>query len=114
MSAQTLAASPRYKYWKSQQVTAGATEIVFPVITQAITVATGVKKPEAIFVQALAGNTGKIIIGITGVAANGSAGGFELAAGANMTLPVNDHTVLFHIATAASQLLQITYLQGQV
>ena len=104
--AQTLAISPRYLYNDLQQLTVGTTQVAFPAIS---TTAGFAGRPESIFVQALAGNTGKIMIGKTGVASNGSAGGWELAAGANMSLPITDISKLYAIATGASQLLQITY-----
>ena len=112
MSAQVLAATPRYKNWKQYALTVGTSEVVLTAISK--TDASGVIAPEAIFVQALASNTGKIVIGKTGVASNGSAGGFELAAGANLTLPVNKLSEIFAIATASSQTLLVTYLSNQI
>lgn len=102
---QTLSVSAGFAAEDQSQLTVGATQVAFPAPVLSISA-----RPERIFVQALAGNTGKIMIGKTGVLANGSLGGYELAAGANMTLPNNISTAYFAIATGAGQLLQVTYL----
>lgn len=108
--ALNISAGARYKNFDPQTVTStSASQTVFPTPT-----ATVVKKPEAIFVQAFSQNSGRIFIGKTGVATDGTTGGWELAAGANMTLPVNDYASLFHKATAAGQILFITYLESVV
>lgn len=106
---QSLSVAAGYRLEDLKQVTSSGTEAQFPAPTATISV-----RPEKIFVQALAGNSGKIVIGKTGVAANGSAGGYELSAGANMTLPSNDYAHYYHIATAGGQLLQITYLSSVI
>ena len=105
--ALNISASARYKLYDLQVVTStSAGETAFPAPTASI-----IKAVEAIFVQAYSQNSGRIVIGKTGVAADGTTGGWELAAGANMTLPVKDYSALVHKATAAGQKLFITYLE---
>jgi len=103
-----ISASPRYEKFDPQVLTVGTTEVAFPDATAS----TGVVKPEAIFVQAYSQNSGRVVIGKTGLAADGTTGVIgELAAGANMTLPVGAISSLYARATAAGQKLFITYLE---
>lgn len=95
-----------YKYEYQVQQTVGATQAV---LTAA---ASPVENPENIFVQAHPSNTGIIVIGKTGVAADGSAGGYVLSAGSNMNLGKQDPSEYYAIATGANQKLQITYQRG--
>lgn len=86
-------------------LTVGTSEVAFPAPTVANLV-----QPDAIFVQALPTNTGNIVVSLTGVAADGSAGGYVIPPGANIFLPVNRDEILKAIATAAAQKLSVVYL----
>jgi hypothetical protein len=83
----------------------GVTEVSFPAPTPA-----RLSQPEAIFIQALISNTGNVVVSITGVAADGSQGGFILPPGSNIILPVNREETLKAIATVAAQKLSVVYL----
>ena len=69
-----------------------------------------VKKPNAIFLQALPGNSGTITVGrdnsVTSLGA-----GIVLSAGANITLPMKDPSEWYVIASGAGQKLNILYLE---
>lgn len=106
MSAQTLAVSQHYKNIILKQQTVGTSQAA---LTTLVKGTDAFVKPENILVQALASNTGKIYIGLTGVTAGGAA--IELAAGANINLPSND-AAWFVISDAASQKLNIIYCNG--
>ena len=67
--------------------------------------------PENIFVQAHPSNTGNVIIGKSNVAADGSAGGYVLPAGANMNLPVFKNSYYYVIASTGTQKLQVIYMR---
>lgn len=111
MSALTLAINPNYNINDLKQLTVGTSQVAFPSLTTGIGF-TG--RPERIFVQALSTNSGTIMIGKTGVASDGSAGGWQLVAGANMNLPITDLSVLYAIGSGAGQKLQITYQSGAI
>lgn len=73
---------------------------------------TKVPKAERIFLQAFSGNGGNIVIGRTGVDANGATGCYELPSGANMWLPAKDYQNWVARGTAAGQKLFVTYMSG--
>lgn len=95
-----------YKYEYQVQMTVGGTQAALT------SPASPVANPENIFVQAHPSNTGNIVIGKTGVAADGSAGGYVLSAGSNMNLGKQEASEYYAIATASDQKLQITYQRG--
>lgn len=106
-----LAATPRYKNRDEQVASSTTTEAVFP----AVTTASNVVKPEAIFLQAYSQNGGRIVVGKTGLAADGTTGVLcELQAGNSIVLPVNDISSLYHRANTGTQKLFITYLSSVV
>lgn len=70
------------------------------------------KMPEQIFVQALSTNTASIFISLVGVTAGGA--GFELPAGANLSLPSNIPSLWYAVSASAGQKLNITYLGGPI
>lgn len=82
-------------------------ETAFP----SIPLSAQVQKPERIFVQAHPDNTEDIYIGKTGLAVDGSTGGFILSPGADSVLPFNIHSSLFHISLGTQKIF-ITYLAG--
>lgn len=106
MSAKTLAISPHYEINDEQVLTVGTSQVAFPSISST---AGFTGTPENVFIQAYSQNTGRIVIGKTGVSASAGTGGYELAAGANMNLPFKVFSSYFAIATAAGQKLFITY-----
>ncbi len=83
----------------------GPTEVPFPAVTAA-----NLKKPEAIFIQALPTNGAVIVVSLTGVAADGSAGGYTLSPGANILMSINDLSVLRAISASSNQKLSVVYL----
>lgn len=113
MSALTIAASPRYRLWKTQQVSVTTAAVLPPIAAgDASGLSTG--RVEAIFLQAHPDNTQEIIVGKSDVTATGSTGGFCLSAGGNITLPVNKISELFAVAASGTQLLQVTYLSDTI
>ena len=106
MSAQTIAVPGHFSSITLKQMTVGTSAAVLTALAST----DAVKKPENILVQALAGNSDKIYIGDSSVAA-GSTGGIELSPGANINLPSNNFA-WYAISASANQKLQITYCQG--
>jgi hypothetical protein len=96
-----------YSKFDSQTLACSGTIAAFPTPNPAI-----VKNPEAIYVQSMVGNGFTIVIGKTGIAADGSAGGIALAAGAGMYLPFNLDEELKAIAGGVCKLL-VTYLADE-
>ena len=86
-------------------LTVGTSEVAFPAPSPI-----NVKNPEKIFIQALASNTGNIVVSLTGVAANGTEGGFILPPLANILLNCNKDENLYAIATASNQKLSVVYM----
>jgi len=114
MAAQVLTTAIHYKYEDFQPlITCTGTATVFPTPTAGNT-GSAVKHPENIFVQADSANTTNILIGKSTVAANGSAGGYLLAPGSNMSLPRKEFASYFHIAVSGSPKLYVTYQRGPV
>lgn len=75
-------------------------------------VASGIKNPDRVIVQALSTNTGPIMLkNASDVASNGSTGGTELPAGSNEMIPLKDYQQIYAIS-AAAQKLQVTFLAG--
>ena len=107
MSAQTIAVPGHFEFITLKQQTVGTSAAA---LSPLVVGTDRVVKPENILVQALSGNSGKIYIGDSSVAA-GSTGAIELSAGANINLPSNNFA-WFVIADSANQKLQITYMQG--
>lgn len=111
-----LSNNVHYKYEDFQPlITCTGTATVFPTpVATAGNPATssGAKQPDNIFVQAHPSNTTNIYIGKSNVAANGSAGGYLLAPGANMSLPGKEYANYYHIAASASPQLLVTYQRG--
>lgn len=103
MSVHTIAIPAHYKNitMKQQTVSATSTALTPPALGDAV-----YKRPDNIFVQALAANSGKVYLGI-GTTVAGAAG-IELAPGANVNLPSNDPLVWQVIGTASDK-LNITY-----
>lgn len=97
-----------YKNMSQKNLTVGTSEASFP----APSLTDEVKQPEAIFVQAIETNTVPIIVGKTGVLSDLTQGGFYLKPDSNMILPYNKDEELKAIASAAGQVLLITYLAG--
>lgn len=88
-------------------LTVGTSETAFPAPN-----ASNVKNPEKIFVQALLTNTVSIVVGLAGVAADGTQGGFILPPGANIQLACNRDDLLRAIASSANQKLSVVYLSN--
>lgn len=83
----------------------------FPVIENKTTAI--VKSPEAIFVQSLSTNTQNIVIGDSTVEADATVGAMAIIEpGGNAILPVRDITKLYAISSSGSNLLLVTYLEG--
>lgn len=101
-----LSANVHYKNEDHQQLSCTTTEAALPAPR------VPVLHPDNIFVQAHSANTGVIVIGKTGVAGDGSAGGYVLPAGANLNLPSNEVSVYRAIASTGTQKLQVTYMRG--
>ena len=105
--SQTISIPAHYKNITDKQMTISGTSTV---ITQLTPVTDNVKgRPENIFVQALAGNTGKVYLRQGTATVGGS--GLELAPGANINLPSNDATTWQAIGTASDK-LNIVYMSG--
>ena len=106
--SQTIAIPSHYTNLviKQQTVTITATALT------ALVVPTDViqGRPDNIFIQAPATNTGAITLGKSGVTAGGA--GIELVAGANMNLPSNDISSWFVIVASGTQKLNIVYQSG--
>jgi hypothetical protein len=107
-----------YKYSQAQPLTVGnGAEVAFPTVTSIPTPpsANRINDVSKIFVQAHPGNSGIVAIGKTGVTyATGVGASYYLSAGQNAVLATLNPSELFAIASAAGQLLIITYLQGEV
>ena len=101
----TLSIDASYARLDPHCLTVGTTETAFPAPS-----AVNVKNPEKIYVQALPSNTGNIVISLTGVAADGTQGGFILPPAANALLKCSRDEILKAIATAANQKLSVVYL----
>lgn len=99
MSVQTIALPTHYKLIVTkQQVVSGSSVALTP-----LAVGDAIKgRPGNIFVQALAGNTGKVYINFGTATVGGP--GFELSPGANLNLPTNASTDWSVIGTAADKL----------
>lgn len=75
-------------------------------------VASGIKNPERIFLQAISTNGATIFIGEADVLADGSTGGFEMPPGSSLILPLRMASVYKAISAAPSQKLQVSFLAG--
>lgn len=86
-------------------LTVGTTEVALPAPNPL-----NVKNPEKIFVQALHTNTGYIVVSLTGVTADGLAGGFILPPASNIMLAGNRDDLIKCIASTSNQKLSVVYL----
>lgn len=73
---------------------------------------TGGSQPREIHVQAPVANSDTVIVGLTGVLADLSKGGWEFPPGANFILPFNAYKKLFAISASANQHLLVNYVWG--
>lgn len=113
--ASALIAISTYIDFQSATLTVGTSQVAFPAIDASKLNVLGIGSSaavriEKITVQAGTQNTGRVVIGKTGVLSDESNGGIAaLTAGASSVLYVSDPTVLFAIATAVTQKLLVTY-----
>jgi hypothetical protein len=92
------------------KITVGVVPVKFPTPAPLDTVT----QPEAIFIQTIPSNTGKIWIGGSDVTADFAKGVFYLPAGlADAMLPFIDDENLYAISDVAGQTLMVTYLAGK-
>lgn len=89
-----------------QQLVVGTSAVALPAPDSA----SGVKRPERIFLQALSTNSVSIFIGEADVTSSGSTGGYEMPAGSSMVFPSRIWENFKAIASAANQKLQVSYL----
>lgn len=104
-----IVVSSGYRLYDQKLLTVGTSQVVFTTPTSSI-----MTKVDKIFVQSASTNTAPIVIGKTGVLSNLNNGGFELTAGANITLPMQDYANIYAISGSAGQKLLITYLAGVI
>ena len=90
---------------ETQALTVGVAEVVFP--------STALSTINEITVQAAVDNTDSIVVGKTGILGDASVGGWELAPGAMIPLPVADIANLYAISSSAAQRLLIVYIQAE-
>ena len=109
MSAQVLAVLAKFELFTTKQlVVPSLSQIEFPVPS----LVDVVKKPEAIFVQALSTNSDRVFIGSTGVTIDGA--GIELNPGSMVMLETRDYSVWYARAQTNGDKLNIIYFAGTV
>ena len=121
MSVQTLSTTVHTKYAVQIQQTVGTSAAPLTPATLAQVAASGnaptnskIPTPDHIYVQAASANTGTINIVIASVTAVSGGAGYILAAGQSINLTTKNIADWQVIASAASQLLNITYGYGNV
>jgi len=93
-----------HKRMEQHRISVGTTEVSFPTSSRGL--------PDRVFIQAPSTNMAVIVVGLTGVKGDLSAGGFEYPVGANSYSPFDDINQMRAISPIAGQYLLVTYLFG--